>query len=180
MDIGTRSDDWHTSVEAWEAILPGLNKIRRQVFGLICAYTTDPNFGGLTDQEIEDIAAQRFGPRATSTYRKRRCELTDAGIVVASILDRPPMTRQHEGARPQIVWRAASVGEIADRLKYAGGDLSKMVANRIAASAKRRREPTVREIIDTWKASECFSPQMAGEAVLELIRRKRQRGARHG
>lgn len=94
----TREDDHSTSIAAAKkAKASGLPVLRQQVYDVI---KVAPN--GLTDCEIRIACSELFGVRSESTYRKRRTELTDLGLVVWTGERRP-----NEGGNMEKVWAAA-------------------------------------------------------------------------
>jgi hypothetical protein len=86
-----RSTDPETSHQAAEAIVPKISEIQRDILDLLSQESDAER--GLTDYEIES----RFG-NYTSTYRTRRAELTEMGLIRAA------GTRKIKG-RNRIVWK---------------------------------------------------------------------------
>jgi hypothetical protein len=85
-----RRSDPHTSHEAAERVVPGLTRLRKQVYDLLL----DAGPHGLTDWEIEE-RLRNHG----STYRTRRAELVEMDWVEAA-----PGTRIIKG-RARKIWR---------------------------------------------------------------------------
>jgi hypothetical protein len=86
-----RRDDPETSAEAALAVAPYLNEIHRQVE----AYATSCGFFGFTDYELNTHFMT-----TSSTYRSRRSELTDMGILV----DSGKVKRKEEKGRNYTIW----------------------------------------------------------------------------
>jgi hypothetical protein len=59
-------------------------------------------FRGLTDEELLGIYVRYYGPTAESSPRKRRCDLTKAGLIVDS-----GQRRMLKSGRMGIVWLVA-------------------------------------------------------------------------
>lgn len=75
-----RQDDHSTSVESSKKVkAQGMSRLRQQVYDVLKA---EP--GGLTDCQIRTLCTQAYGSRSESTYRKRRTELVDLGLVIWS------------------------------------------------------------------------------------------------
>jgi len=86
-----RAGDPETSFQAAESIVPQLNEIQQ----LVEEYALTRSYFGFTDYELNE----HFNHNG-STYRSRRSELTDAGIIVDS-----GRRKQREGSnRGHIVW----------------------------------------------------------------------------
>ena len=86
-----RHDDPHTSEEAALAVAPHLNEIQREVE----AYATRCGYFGFTDYEL-NIHFMTTG----STYRSRRAELADMGVIV----DSGKVKRKGENGRNHTIW----------------------------------------------------------------------------
>jgi hypothetical protein len=86
-----RRDDPHTSEEAALAVAPHLNEIHKQVE----AYATRCGYFGFTDYELNIHFMT-----TSSTYRSRRSELTDMGILV----DSGKVKRKEGSARNHTIW----------------------------------------------------------------------------
>jgi len=86
-----RKSDPETSFEAAESIMPKLNEIQQQVE----EYAISRNLIGFTDYEMNEHFQHRG-----STYRSRRAELADRGLIVDS------GRRKYRGksGRRHIVW----------------------------------------------------------------------------
>src|SRR5512143_9354 len=87
-----RREQPHTSFEAASDVISKLGKLQREVYAVICLY------GPLTDLDINNRCAALHGKRAESTYRKRRCELVERGLVVDT-----GRTLRQEG-RNRVLW----------------------------------------------------------------------------
>lgn len=72
-----RRDDPETSVAAAESVRPKLRQLQEVVLGEI----SDSGLKGLTDPELDRICKRKYGQRAQSTYRTRRAELVEKGLV---------------------------------------------------------------------------------------------------
>jgi hypothetical protein len=95
MTMITRENDHSTSIAAAKkAKESGLPTLRQHVYDVL---KTAPN--GLTDCEIRAACSQRYGARSESTYRKRRTELTDLGLVTWT-----GERRANEGGNLEKVW----------------------------------------------------------------------------
>lgn len=86
-----RKTDPETSHQAAEVVTPGTKTIRTQVE----AYAFGRNDKGFIDEELSRAA----GEENKSSYRTRRAELTEAGVIVDS-----GRRRQNDGGRDCIVW----------------------------------------------------------------------------
>jgi hypothetical protein len=71
-----RSTDPHTSHDAAKAVTPATGTIRAQVE----AFAFGKNDKGFVDEEL----SAAFGASDKSSYRTRRAELTEAGVIVDS------------------------------------------------------------------------------------------------
>lgn len=80
-----------TSLEAYESVTPKLNSIQKEVLALFKEVGED----GLTDEELSNL----MGSNA-STYRTRRSELVQKGVLVDSGLRRKLLS-----GRNAIVWK---------------------------------------------------------------------------
>jgi hypothetical protein len=86
-----REGDPDTSFEAAQSVIPKLNEIQQ----LVEDYAISRSYFGFTDYELNDHF-QHQG----STYRTRRSELTDAGIIV----DSGRRKQRGDAGRKHIVW----------------------------------------------------------------------------
>ena len=87
-----------TSYISGKAILDSLGKIQRNVVSVFMEH------GHLTDLQLHRLCCERFGNKAESTYRKRRSELTEFGIVVDS-----GERVNHDGATRAIYYLAGAI-----------------------------------------------------------------------
>ena len=94
-----RRGDPDTSDAAAGSVVPRLNNIRRQV--LTCALTIGKP---VTDVDIRLWCSERYGHRPESSYRKRRSELTEAGMFE----DTGKRIMQHGSSR--ILWALTEAG----------------------------------------------------------------------
>lgn len=92
----TRKADHVTSIKAAKRVVKGgLNKNQQRVMDVLQAHPD-----GLADFEIRELCNKEYGPTAESTYRKRRSELFNAGLVA-----RYGGTRVNADGNPEKVWR---------------------------------------------------------------------------
>lgn len=87
-----RRDDPSTSIEAAEAVAPGLTKLQARV---LAAFKDCP----MTDEQLERLP--EFSGFAPSTIRKRRSELYQDGYLVNA------GTAENSRGRAMIVWKIA-------------------------------------------------------------------------
>lgn len=88
----TRAGDPETSYSAGAKVLPKLRTLQQAVLDI---HRLHP--AGLTDFELEGIAGDHG-----STYRTRRAELTELGLLINS------GQKRMFGGRQRIVWRIAA------------------------------------------------------------------------
>ena len=94
-----RTSDPDTSHEAASYIISKLRELQRFVYIEILAADSY----GMTDYELIERCNLKYGVRPESTYRKRRSELVELGLIKNAGRKRPTT-----GIR-RIVWIAASV-----------------------------------------------------------------------
>lgn len=71
----TRDDDHDTLEEAAERVSESLKELQGKVYSILAASQ------GLTDSELRERCNAIYGKRQESTYRKRRSELVELGLV---------------------------------------------------------------------------------------------------
>jgi hypothetical protein len=86
----TRRSDPHTSFQAGRTVLPRLRELQREVYNVLAKFPD-----GLTDLELEEKCGSHG-----STYRTRRAELVELGIVIDT-----GQTRLQRG-RNRKIWKA--------------------------------------------------------------------------
>jgi hypothetical protein len=86
-----RRDDPDTSREAAEAVAPHMNRVRIAVV----KFATHCGYFGFTDYELNE-----YFMTTGSTYRSRRSELADLGLII----DSGRRKQQIDGGRNHIVW----------------------------------------------------------------------------
>jgi hypothetical protein len=91
VEAKARSTDPETSFEAAESIMPKLNEVQQKVE----EYAISRNRFGFTDYEMNE----HFN-HTGSTYRSRRAELADRGVII----DTGRRKQRGEGGRNHIVW----------------------------------------------------------------------------
>lgn len=91
VEAKARRSDPETSFEAAESIMPKLNEIQQKVE----EYAISRNRWGFTDYEMNE----HFN-HTGSTYRSRRAELADRGVIV----DTGRRKQRGEGGRNHIIW----------------------------------------------------------------------------
>ena len=91
VEAKARATDPETSFEAAESIMPKLNEIQQRVE----EYAMGCNKWGFTDYEMNE-----HFKHTGSTYRSRRSELTDHGIII----DSGRRKQRGQGGRNHIIW----------------------------------------------------------------------------
>lgn len=94
-----RNTDPHTSHQAARMMKYDLNDLKWKVMEALCA------LGLATDLEINAYCFENYGGRAESTYRKRRGELAEAGLV------KDTGHTRWQGGRNRIVWALTETGQ---------------------------------------------------------------------
>ena len=93
----TRENDHDTSIQAARRIEDDLRPKQRLVYEAHAAH----HLFGLTDSELRAYIDAKLGFKAPdSTYRTRRTELTDMGLIEAT-----DMRRENEQGSAECVWR---------------------------------------------------------------------------
>ena len=95
-----RRDDIDTSHEAAEAVTPHIRELQARVL----AFAKDRGAAGFTDVDLN----RHFGT-GLSTYRTRRSELVDKGLIE----DSGERVRAGESGRRHALWRIADAGRTA-------------------------------------------------------------------
>ena len=84
-----RNPDYATSIAAAQNVAEELSELQERVM-LAFKVRGDQGF---TDIELEEYCNETFGRRGQSTYRKRRTELFQKGLLVPMGKRRPPHSR---------------------------------------------------------------------------------------
>lgn len=135
-DEQIHAQPWDTEVAAYMRLLKDVKALRGDVIRTIARYSVNPEWRGMTDREIDDICERTYGVRGRETYRKRRTELLQAGLVEASGEVRLPKTvnRGDPGqAYEQRVWRIAERDAVENLAK---GDIDAHIRDAVKLVGK--------------------------------------------
>lgn len=181
--VALQSDAWETSVDAYNAILPALKKVRGQVAQMIHKYSDVPLWNGLVDKEIEDLCTKEYGPRGARTYAIRRIELVSMGLVKWTGETRHPKTVHHEDTQAMNVWRMATPDEIREAMLEANCStideyLEAVAPQNVAKRSKSGKDEEIARMRDALAAIEKwidnaqnYYPETVYEAIGTIVKR---------